>query len=60
VALNEDRAEIRIQPRRNVQRGGFTNLAMVIFWILVDGDGVQIDNAEEILLLRLFGGPAAN
>ena len=58
LALHEDGALLRVQAASDIERRQFTGLAMKFLWVLGNGDGVHIHDAEEVLLLALFRHPA--
>ena len=53
VALDEESALVRVQAGSQVERGDVPRPADELFRVLGHGDGVQVDDAEEVHLLRL-------
>jgi hypothetical protein len=51
--LHDDRRFFRVDSRRNKQRRGFADFFRKLFRILVHRDCVQIDDAEDALVIAL-------
>ena len=57
VALHEDGAAGRVDTQRQVLRGGDQGPASQRLGLLSDGDGVQVDHAEERVVIVLQPDP---
>src|ERR1041384_7013361 len=59
VRLNEDDRDLRVDPRSEIEAREFARLARERLRVLGQGDRVQVDDAEEALVLVLQRGPVA-
>ena len=57
VALHKDGAAARVDTQRQVLRGGHQGSAAQHVGVLRDGDRVQVDDAEERVVVVLQLGP---
>src|SRR5579872_2955092 len=56
--LHHDGRFARIDPASNKQPGGFLDLTAQLGGVLVDGDGMQVYNAVDALVILLYTHPA--
>ena len=47
----------RVDPASQKERRGFPDFLLQLRWILVNGDGMQVDNAENAFVIPLNGDP---
>ncbi len=60
VALDEERADIRVEPAGDQQRGQVEGRLAQLLGLLRKGDRVQVDDGVEGVHLVLLGHPAAD
>ena len=59
VALDEQRADVGVEPGREQPSGGLERPGPELFGVVVDRDGVQVDDAVEGVGAVLVGDPLA-
>ena len=58
VALDEERALVRVDSSGEKHGCKLAGLTPKLLWVLLHGDGVKIDDAEKVVLLILPVHPA--